>query len=600
MGNIIYYLKRFNDKEQKILYNGSMGQTFLIEFGIILIVASALGIIAKVFRQPLILAYLAAGVLIGPLAFGVVKDQQIIETFATIGIIFLLFLIGLELNPKKLLEVGLSATIIGLGQIFLSGLVYYIIASLFGLSGIGGFYLALAFSFCSTAIIVTILSSRKELDSLQGKVIVGVLLVQDFVAILLLTMIGTLKVDASGLLAAIIVGKTIIRAALLFGFSAFVSRYILPPAFAKIAKSHELLFITSLAWCFILVMIAISLGFSPEIGAFLAGVTIAPLPYAPHIGAKTSPLRDFFIMIFFIYLGTNLIFENMSKMIVPAIVFSLLILIVNPLIVMLIMGALGFRKRTSFLTGITLTQISEFSFIVAIMGAKLKILPPEATTLTSMVAIITVFFSSYLISRSREIYHFARPYLDFIESNNRRDALVNIEGQIKNHTILIGCNRIGGGILKTLKTIGEQTIVVDYDPKRIQQMIDAGENCIYGDAADHDIVKDLNLEKAKTVISTIENIEESKMILSIYKKINSKLTIILIAQDEDEAAELYGLGADLVIVPTAISSDFISYTLERMADKKTSIEELKKKSIEAMSKGQIATIEKKFVKTIVD
>ncbi len=575
-----------------------MNESFIIEFGIILIIASILGVIAKIFKQPLILAYLVAGILIGPFAFGVVQNPQIIETFATIGIVFLLFLIGLELNPKKLLEVGSSAAVVGLGQIALSGIIYWIIASAFGFSGIGAVYLALGLSFCSTAIIITLLSNRGELDSLHGKMIVGVLLVQDFVAILALTLIGSSQTDAGQVSAIILVAKTLIKAITLFIFSGLVSKYILPHIFARIAKSHELLFISSLAWCFILVIIASSLGFSPEIGAFLAGVTIAPLPYAAHIGAKTSPLRDFFIMIFFIYLGTNLVFENIGKMILPTIVFSLLILIINPLVVMLIMGSLGYRKRTSFLTGITLAQISEFSFIVMAMGVKTKILPTESITLVSMVAIVTVFFSTYLISKSREIYHALRNCLGFLESTKHHKTLSNITGELKDHIILIGCNRVGGGILETLKENNLPTIVVDFDPKRIEQMIEAKDNCIYGDATDHDIVGELNLQKARLVISTIDNLEESKLLLNIYKKINKKVSIILVAADDDEAAELYKSGADLVIVPTTISSDFISYTLEKIMIKGVKIEELKQKSVNAIEKHMVVDLERKFVKSI--
>lgn len=575
-----------------------MNETFVIEFGIILIIASALGVLAKIFRQPLILAYLIAGILIGPFAFGILKNPQIIETFATIGIIFLLFLIGLELNPRKLLEVGSSAVIIGLGQIALSGIIYWMVSTAFGFTGTGAIYLSLGFAFCSTAIIITLLSNKRELDTLHGKIIVGILLVQDFAAIIALTLIPSAKIDAGQISTIFIIGKILVKAIMLFSFAGLASKYVLPPIFSKIAKSHELLFISSLAWCFILVIVASSLDLSPEIGAFLAGITIAPLPYAIHIGAKTSPLRDFFLMIFFIYLGTNLVFENISKMILPAIVFSVLILIINPLIVMLIMGSLGYRKRTSFLTGISLAQISEFTFIILAMGVKIKILSAESITLASMVAIITIFCSTYFISKSRDIFNILKNYLNFLESNKKRKTLSNITGELKNHVVLIGCNRVGSGILETLKENKLPTVVVDFDPKRIQKMIDAGDNCIYGDATDQDIVKDLNIEKAQLVISTLENIEESRLVLSIYKKINKKIKIILIAADDDESIELYGLGADLIIVPTTISSDFISYALERIVIKGVEIDEFKQKSIRSIEKHKAISLEQKFVKSI--
>ncbi len=567
----------------------------MIEFGVILIVAAGLGVIAKLLKQPLILAYILAGVLIGPLAFGVIKDQKIIENFATIGTVLLLFLVGLEINPKKMLEIGVSATIVSIGQIIISGTIYWIAAKSFGFSGSGAIFMALAFSFCSTAIIVTLLSSRNELDSLHGKLIVGILLVQDFIAILVLTLISSMGNGVGDSSTAIVVGKTIVRMLVLFSLSGIVSYYILPAAFTRIAKSHELLFITSLAWCFILVIVSSSMGLSPEIGAFLAGITIAPLPYSHHIASKTGPLRDFFLMIFFIYLGTSLAFDNINQIILPALLMSALILLVNPLVIMLIMGSLGFRKRTSFLAGLTLTQISEFSFIVVVLGAKMGVLPVEASTLTSLVALITVFFSTYLISASKMIYHKIRPLLGWVESTKRRDSLSNIDQDLKDHVILLGCNRLGGGVFEKILEEKIPAVVVDFDPKKIKKLIDENQNCVYGDATDYDIVKELNVKKANMVISTIENLEENKMVLRIYRKDNPKLKIILTAFDDEDASELYQLGADLVIVPTSISSDFMSFVLDKIFSGRIKLEALKEKSIEALEDHKIVELEKKFV-----
>lgn len=553
----------------------------------VLMVAATLGIVARLLKQPLILAYLVAGVIIGPFALGLIKDYSVIETFASIGIIFLLFLIGLELNPRKLLEVGGSALTVGIGQILISGMVYYLVATKFGLTGIGAVYLAIALTFSSTAIIVTLLSNRHDLDSLHGKILVGILLIQDFVAVILLTAAsGIRSADGQSNVLFRLGTQIAVKAAILFVLIYLVSKYVLPPIMNRIARSQELLFLSSLAWCFFLAVSASALGFSAEIGAFLAGISLAPLPFSSHVASKTKPLRDFFITIFFIYLGTTLVFSDVKQVIAPAIIYSLLILLLNPLIVTVFMGALGFRKRTSFLTGITLTQVSEFTFIVVALGNKLNILPKQVGTLASVVAIITVFISTYLISSAGKIYHFLHPYLGFIESGKKRDVLLNLPEELNHHIVMIGYHRIGTILLEYLKSKGEKVAVIDVDPKRVQMLISAGENCIYGDAMDHDIVEHVNLFRARLVISTLDKFEENEMILYTYKKVNSRLKFIMVASGADEALDLYRLGADLVIVPTMVSGDYLIHLLRETENGNKGLKELKEKEMKKIGENQ--------------
>jgi len=562
-----------------------MDQAFLIEFGLVLIVAAGIGVVTRIFKQPLILAYLVAGILIGPFVFNVVKNDELIQNFASIGIIFLLFLIGLELNPRKLLEVGKSAFIIGIAQIVLSGLLYFFVANIFGLSGLGAIYLAAAFTFSSTAIIVTLLSNRQDLDSLHGKILIGVLLIQDFVAIAILTVSSGFQSTSEGLLLSSTVFAIVVKAIVLFALIWLVAKYILPPIFHQIARNTELLFLSSLAWCFLIAIVAQTLGFSAEIGAFLAGISLAPLPFSVHVASKTKPLRDFFLMIFFIYLGTSLVFTGVSTQIVPAIVFAALILFVNPVIIMLTMSILGFRKRTSFITGITLTQVSEFSFIVVALGTKTGVLPEGSLALASIVAIITVFVSTYLISNLNRIYHFLRPSLGFLDSNKSSDYTLNLPEEIEDHVILVGCNRIGSIILETLNRAKQLSIVVDVNPTKIQELIENKQNCIFGDAIDHDIAEHLCVEKAKMLISTIDKFEEDELIIRSYKKLNKNLQTIATANNIEDAKELYNAGADLVIIPTQVSAEYTSHILERLFSGETDLKKLKVKELKELSKG---------------
>lgn len=565
-----------------------MEQTFIVEFGIILMVATVLGIIARLFRQPLILAYLIAGILIGPVALGLINNPRIIETFAEIGIVFLLFLVGLELNPKRLIEIGNTALFAGFCQVIISGIFYYLIAQIFGYSSSTAIYLAIAFAFSSTAIIVTLLSNRNDLDSVHGKIIIGILLVQDFAALFLLTIMSAMHSAQVDLPLFEFAYKTIFRAGILFLLIYLVNRFILPRIFNKIARSHELLFISSLAWCFLLAVASLSLGFSAEIGAFLAGITVATLPFSNHIASKTKPLRDFFIMIFFIYMGSNLIFGDAIRILPQALIFALAILLINPIVVSLAVSLMGFRKRTSFISGLTLTQISEFSFIIVILGTKLNILPKETITLASLVAIISIFVSTYLIENSSRIYTGIRNKLFFLKANSGKHGLENLPSEgLKNHTILVGCHRIGNIILETLKENNQDVMVIDFDPNRIRPLIEQKEYCIYGDAVDQDIIDNLHVKDAKSVISTIAKFEESMIIIKEYKKENQDIEIIVTANNADEALDLYKAGATLVIVPSLISGDYLSFLLTKIKKGDTTIEKIRKKEIKAVEEHKL-------------
>ena len=567
----------------------------MIEFGVVLIVAAGLGVIARLLKQPLILAYLITGVVVGPFALGLVKNFDLIQNFASIGIVFLLFLIGLELNPRRLIEVGKSVIAISIIQIGVLAVIYYFASLKIGLSGLGAIYLSLAFTFSSTAIIVTLLSNKKDLESLHGKIIVGILLVQDFVAIILLTLFPGLKAGQTSIMSSMSL-QIMIKIILLFALVFLIGKYVLPPVFSKIARSQELLFLSSLAWCFLMVIFSYGLGFGSEIGAFLAGISLAPLPFSTHISTKTKPLRDFFHTIFFVYLGSTLVFAHVTKIIAPAIIFSLIILIVNPIIVMITMSALGFRKRTSFITGITLTQISEFSFIVVAMGNKLEILPSEAMALTSLVAIITVFVSTYLISNSTRIFHKLSPYLGIIESEKKQETLMSLPENMQDHVILVGYHSIGEIVLDTLKSQKEEVAVIDVDPYRINRLIEQGDNSIYGDATDHEIMEKLYVRKAKMVISTLDKVEENKIMIELYRQVNRKIKFIMVSEDSDEALELYEAGANLVIVPTLISGDYLAYMLKRLKNNEIKIDDQKEREIKSIEKHKEEIVLHNFIK----
>lgn len=571
-----------------------MDYTFLVEFGIILIIATGLGIVAKLLKQPLILAYLVAGILIGPLVLGLVQDQDLIKNFSTFGIVLLLFLVGLELNPRRLLEIGKPAAIIGVSQVLLSGTIYYLIGKYSDLAPQSIMYIAIALTFSSTAIIITLLSNKKDLDHYYGRILVGILLVQDFIALILLTFLagmGREVIETAPIL------QICVKIVILFALTWLCGKYILPPVFKAISRSYEILFLAGIAWCFLLAIVAHSLGFSMEVGAFLAGISLAPLPYNQQLISKAKPLRDFFLMIFFINLGTNLAFDQIGSIIGVSSLFILAVLIINPIIVIIIMALLGYRKRTSFLVGSSLTQISEFAYLIVALGIKDDFLPASSVTMISIIFIATVFFSSYLITFNRQIYRFVHPLLRGLERKKTIEELENLPDGLNNHIILIGCHRMGSHILSSLLEIKEKVVVVDFNSHKINELIEQSVPCIYGDGIDHDLVGRLFVNKARMVISTVDNFEESTMLINLYRSHNKNLKVVVTAYDEEDAAQLYKLGADFVVIPSAISGEFAGYLLKKFNDGKVELKDIAKKEIANIATSKTGALETNYLKS---
>src|SRR3989344_5436341 len=375
-----------------------------LQLAAILVISTILGIIAQRFRQPLILAYIFTGIIIS--IFGVFKnlENSTFDLLANLGIAFLLFLVGIELRIEDLKYVGKAAIFTGIGQILFTALVGFVIVSLLGFPPIAALYIAVALTFSSTVIIIKLLAEKHDLNSLYGKIAVGFLLVQDFVAILALMIISGFgqgqTLDAGGLFLILIKGT------ILVGFAYLAAQYLLKPLFKITSQSTELLFVSAIAWAFLLAALGARAGFSIAIGAFLAGVSIASSPYRLQISARVKPLRDFFIVLFFILLGASMSLGASDVSISHVIILSVFILIVNPLIVLAIMFALKFRNRTSFLASIITAQISEFSLILVAVGASLGHLSSGHVALVSAVGIVTITLSSYMILYGDKIYRF--------------------------------------------------------------------------------------------------------------------------------------------------------------------------------------------------
>ncbi len=546
----------------------------LFDLTIILLIVAALGIIVRLLKQPIILTYILAGIIIAIFGFFEIENRELFRTFSELGIMFLLFLIGLEINYESLRLVGKTSLFIGIGQIIFTSIIGFAIAHLFSFGYLQSAYIAIALTFSSTIIIVKLLSEKKDTNSLYGKISIGFLLVQDFVAILILIFLAGIQADGEIVAQEIVL--TVIKGVILLGLMLFLGRKIFPPLFNKISKSQELLFLTSLAWCFGAAVLVAKTGFSIEIGGFLAGLALANSSEHFQISAKIKSLRDFFILIFFVILGSSLIGASFSGIIWPVIILSLFVLIGNPLIVMIIMGIMGYKKRTSFMCGVTVAQISEFSLILAALGMKLGHLDSQIVSLITGVGIITITISSYLILYSEKVFSKISKYLSIFEKKIKKGESA-YDFEFRKPVVLIGAHRIGKNIAVHLHK--EDLLIIDFDPDIAGEMKRKGYTVLFGDIADEEILEKSNLESSRLVICTSPDFEDNLRILDKAKTVKrNKPKVILRAEDELDAKAFYKKGADYVIIPHLTSGQYIGKTIAVDSELKI-LEQLKKKDL---------------------
>jgi Kef-type K+ transport system membrane component KefB len=521
------------------------------QIGAILGLTAAGGALALLLRQPLIVAFIAVGILLGPSGIGVVVHSNEIELFARLGIALLLFVVGLKLDVHIIRTVGPVALLTGLGQVIFTSVVGYLIAIGLGMEPVTAIYVAVALTFSSTIIIVKLLSDKREVDSLHGRIAVGFLIVQDIVVVLVmigLTAAGQAGTDASlGTEALLIIAK----GALMLVSVVLLTRYVLPPLMRRLAKSPELLMLFSIAWAVIAASAGDALGFSKEVGAFLAGVSIASTPYRELVAARLVSLRDFLLLFFFIELGANLDMATLGTQVGSAIVFSLFVLIGNPLIVMVIMGYMGYRKRTGFLAGLTVAQISEFSLILAALGLSLGHVDQSTVGLITLVGLITISASTYMILYSHQLYAWLAPYLGRFErgvAHRETDTEADSENI---DLVLFGLGRFGSTLASNLRERGSRLLAIDFDPETVKLHERDNYPARYGDAEDPEFIATLPLENIPCVVSTLRGSALNRALLQGLQQQGYRGKVAVSASTRLEAEALRREGADLVFVPYA-------------------------------------------------
>jgi len=523
-----------------------------IEIAAILGLATLIGIIGQKLRQPLIIMFLAAGIMAGPSFLGIIQSYHQIELLAQIGIALLLFIVGLKLDLRLIRKTGSVALATGLGQIFFTSIIGFMIAIAMNMSFLSAAYVSVALTFSSTIIIVKLLSDKKEIDSLHGQIAIGFLIVQDIAAILALVGLTTLgaSVDKEG--SVYISTITIAAKGLgLFVVVALLMKYVLQRLTRRLAYSLELLTLFAITWAVILGAGSELLGFSKEVGAFIAGVSLASTDYRDSIGARLVSLRDFLLLFFFIDLGSRLDWSSAGSQVAESIVFSLFVLIGNPLIVLIIMGIMGYRRRTGFLAGLTVAQISEFSLIVAALGLSLNHITKETMGLITLVGVVTIFASTYMILYSGPLYRFLSGPLKVFEKRNpyRETAIDTLDETISGCVILVGLGNYGSGLAEYLLRRGKRIIGVDFNPGAMDIWRSRGISVLYGDIGDPEIYEQLPLNKACWVVSTVRSKELNLTLLNNLRNIGYEGKVALTAVNQEEADEFKRAGAHLVFRP---------------------------------------------------
>lgn len=518
-----------------------------------------LGLLAHFSRQPLILAYLIAGFCIGPFGAGWVKSQESISIISELGLIFMLFMIGLEIDLKKIVRAGKVILFAAGGQLLggcLLGVLFFVgIGLSLGGGQFDAVYLCVACALSSTVIIVKVLYEKRELDTLPGRITLGVLVLQDIFAILFLAVQPSLaNLEISVIL------LSIGRVAVLVAAALLVSRYVLPRLFHQIARRPELILLGALAWCFLVAETAERLSLSREMGALIAGVSLSTFPYALDVTAKVTTLRDFFITLFFVALGMTIPVPGLSViglalMIAAFTVVSRLVTTFVPLYLM--------RQglRASLLPALNLAQISEFSLVVIQTGVADHHIAAQTANAASFAFVVLAVLSTFVMTRSDEITRWAIGPLkriglrDLDHGNGHGEEGHEGHGEAR-RIVILGFFRAASALLAEIErqapVLLEQITVIDFNPNVYQTLLSRGLHVIYGDISSADTLLHAGVGKSEMIILSVpdallKGASNEKLVRHV-RTLNPTAMIIATADLLSDVDELYAAGASYVTV----------------------------------------------------
>lgn len=530
------------------------------EFSLLLIISAFAGMIALWLKQPVLIAYIVVGIVVGPAVLGLVGAHDQIDLLAQVGVSVLLFVVGLKLDLQHIRHIGPVALATGLGQLTFTIIFGFILTYAMGKSPMDAIYVAVALTFSSTIIIVKLLTDKREIDALHGRIAIGFLIVQDLAVVVAMMLMSTLKTGAEAELAQVLI-SVVLRLAIVVVAMFILMRYLLPKIVARMARSQELLLIFAIAWGTSFAALGEWSGFSKEAGAFLAGFSLASSIYRDAISARLTGIRDFLLLFFFIDLGSKLDFSTLGAEVAPAIVLSLFVLIGNPLIVMGIMGYMGYRKRTGFLAGLTVAQISEFSIVFVAMGISLGHVGVDVLGLTTIVGLVTIALSTYMILYSHPLYDRLSNWLSLFERKNPYKELNHENNNSTNSdpdVIVFGAGRYGSALARGLQETGLNVLAIDFDPENYKKQQRKGLNIRYGDGTESDFIDSLPIKNTQWIVSTLPDITTNQSLMHALKENHYHGKTAIVAREEIDKPMLNKLGATIVLYPI---NDAVEYAV---------------------------------------
>ena len=528
------------------------------EMAALLVLAAGVGFVGLLLRQPLIVSFIAVGILAGPSVLGIAQSEAQIDFLAELGIAVLLFLVGLKLDIGLVRNLGAVALVTGLGQIAFTTAFGFLIGLALGLDPLTSIYVAIALTFSSTIIIVKLLSDKREIDSLHGRIAVGFLIVQDIFVVLAMIVLSAVGAGAEGEGGAVAgVVRVVGFGLMMLGGVLLFIRYAADPLVERLARAPELLLSFAIGWAALLAALGDFLGFGKELGGLLAGVSLASTPFREAIAARLASLRDFLLLFFFIALGASLDLSVLGQAVGPAVVLSLFVLIGNPLIVLVILGAMGYSARTGFLAGLTVAQISEFSLIFMAMGVAIGQVDEAALGLVTLVGLVTIAASTYMITWSHPLYDLFAPLLRPFERRGKPAEAAGAQEVGQGYdAVVIGLGRYGAQIATALEGAGRRVLGVDFSPTAVAHARAAGLETIYGDATDPDFLAHLPLDGVDWVVSAVPehdvgvtHDDPRRALLRHLHDLGYTGRVAVAAHRAETGERLAEAGVDLVLLP---------------------------------------------------
>jgi Kef-type K+ transport system membrane component KefB len=547
--------------------------TLVDDIALCIVVAWVVAVATQVLRQPLLIAYLGAGFAIGPVGLEWIQNRESIKTISELGLIFLLFMIGLEIDLRKMVRAGRSITVTAMTQVgggLVLGLLFFWLCG-FGLGGgsLDALYLAVAAALSSTVIIVKLLYDKRELDTVVGRLTLGVLVLQDVFAILFLALQPNLR-DPQLLPLLFSLGKVAALGLVAYG----ASRYLLPVLFRKVARLPELVLVGALAWCFFMVKLAGGLGLSHEMGALVAGVSISTYPYALDVGARITSIRDFFVTLFFVSLGM-MIPAPTWRHLLWALIFSLFVLASRLVTVFPPLHLMKFGHRASLMPTVNLCQISEFSLVIMALGLSAGHVQSGLVAIVAYSFVLLAVDSTYAIQRSENIANWVSRWLkrlrllDLDQAGGHKERVRQAP-----RIVLLGFFRVASSLLEELRltrpSLLAELLVVDFNPHVFTELRHRGVRVIYGDITRRESLEHAGVPGAKIIICTLPTSilkgATNLKLLRQLRELNPAARILMHAESAEEAREFYAAGASYVSLARLLEAAEISAALEAASD----------------------------------